>query len=148
MEMKKYFTRLSAAILGAVVLAFIYCASTDYIAKMKEDLAVLGEINESTLVRPAPADTLVLIKYSGSGVTKETVEGELPRIPVPPDRLYGYSAIYCFSSASFDSIEVLKSSVTPEGQVKIFQKMKPNEEYILIRYIKKKSAAGKDSTMK
>ncbi len=147
METKKLHGWLSAVIFMCAVLIFIGCETADPVKQMKEDLAVLEKINGDALLIPAPRETAVLITYGSSGIRMDVKEDELPRIPIPPDRLYGYSAIYTFKSGQCDGvITVLKSSVTAGGQMKLFAKMTPGDITILIKFLNKtgtvKTGAG------
>jgi hypothetical protein len=147
METKKLHGWLPAVIFMCAVMIFIGCETADPVKQMKDDLAVLDGITSGALLIPAPKDTAVLITYGNSGIRRDVKEDELPRIPIPPDRLYGYSEIYTFACDRCEGAStVLKSRVTAEGQVKLFNRMAPGEEYILIKCSGEKIAET-DSTL-
>jgi hypothetical protein len=137
--MKKTTIRRTAAVALALA-AFLTGAQCAADRGLPESLGLIQEIEAGRLIQPAPPDTLVLIQGCPSNAKTALPEAKDSEIPVPPDRKFGVSEIYFFSSTGDSVIEVLKTEVTPEGYVKVFKQMNPGEEYLIIR---RRKAPGK-----
>jgi hypothetical protein len=97
------------------------------------ELSTLNGIRADRAIRPAPADTLLAIPADRGGLKTTELSADLYDIPVPPDRRFGASELFFYHAGKDSVIEVLKTSVSEEGLVKIFKGMKTGDQYLLIR---------------
>jgi hypothetical protein len=116
--------------------------------QIPESLGMLSMIRSDHIITSIIPDTLVMVPGSISGDKMMQTPKDTGPIPVPPDHRCGLSEIFFFKSPGDSVIEVMKTKVTPDCMVKVFQKWQPGEEYYIVRKIKIPSRPVTDQTQK